>query len=129
MCCAEVDAAAGASAKLFVRFPLPLIARFPTSVKLAGEIVDEGFMFRPLDLQLDAKAAALDEQRNASTHTAVHRDGQIVEESPLASPLAASPFVLHHPSEEITADSARHMMQQLQEDAKNKVLFFGTDSF
>lgn len=113
-----------------MRFPLPLITRFPTAVKLAGEIVDDGFMFRALPLQMDAKAAALDDKRNASTHAMPHREGgQIVEESPLASPLAASPFVLHHPSEDLTADSAQQIMQRLQEDAKNKVIFWKTDSF
>jgi len=141
---AQVDPAAAAQAKITVRFPWALAASFPTPLRIdEGSLrADEGFMFQPLpvpgtekDLSADPAAAAALAATAAAEEAALRAgrtrefNGRLLEEGPLTSPFAASPFVLHHNSEELGPGSAQRIVDKLMQDAKERVLFFNTDSF
>ena len=129
---ASVDPAAAAAAKISVRFPLPIASRFSVALKVDSESKDEGLMFQPLPLHIDANATPAEAAATEAAERApVQREfrGQQVDEAGLSSPFAASPFVLHHNSEEMSSESAQHIFELLQSDAKSKLIFWPTDSF
>lgn len=129
---AEMDPAAAAAAKISVRFPLPIASRFSVALKVDSEFKDEGLMFQPLPLRIDADASPADAAAaEAAERAPVKREfrGQQVDEAGISSPFAASPFVLHHNSEEMSNESAQHIFDLLQSDAKSKLIFWPTDSF
>jgi len=153
---AQVDPHAAAQAKITVRFPWPIAAAFSSTLRIdEGTLqTDTGFMFQPLTTQQqpgqdNAAASASAASAAAVAEEAALRAGSVreytlpgdekasvngqkkllLEEAPLSSPYAASPFVLHHASEEVGPDAPKHIMDKLMQDAKDKVLFWNTDSY
>jgi hypothetical protein len=152
---AQIDPHAAAQAKITVRFPWPIAAAFSSQLRIDEGTLqpDTGFMFQTLSAQgQDSAASASAASAAAVAEEAALRagsvreytlpgdekaggggDGQkkklLLEEAPLSSPYAASPFVLHHASEEVGPHAPKHIMDKLMQDAKDKVLFWNTDSF
>lgn len=121
---AQADPHAAAKAKISVKFPLPLVSGFAEKLSLDDEQEDKGFLWRALPLEMDPKAPLPGEQASRSEWR-----GQQLEESAITSPFAALPYVLHHDSEPMKADTAEQMLEEIKNDAKNKLLFWQTDGF